>query len=364
MKIEIDPRIRFNYATWYLLGLQRKFGSKTLTYSSEYFKQLPYRDIHDYNAGMSFVFSPDSDDRKEKKSPIKVFIDFEDVAKVFPKRYEWCDVYGMVNPTEDLLIHYPKMVALGPEFGVTLSNRLESVALSLKNYQKGKKYNSISYKTYLRDYIYTNVRRRKINAYETPETVKENYIFHASTLWYNEFAVKNTNRFRGEFLKACQKADIEVDGGLFYVDSPVVLSEMPDYPRYKEIYKDFIYDKRLAIDDYIRKTKESVMVFNTPSVCECHGWKLAEYLCMGKAIVSTPLSRELPAPLVHGENIHFVNSTEELYDAVIKINTDTEYRHKLEQGARTYYETYLAPEVVIRRILCKAEELMEKRNTK
>lgn len=110
------------------------------------------------------------------------------------------------------------------------------------------------------------------------------------------------------------------------------------------------------MDDYIKKTLESVVVFNTPSVCSCHGWKLGEYLCMGKAIISTPLTRELPFPLEHGENIHFVSSTEELYDAIVKINTDEAYRNKLEKGAKHYYMQWLAPEKVIERLFSKVTE--------
>ena len=132
---------------------------------------------------------------------------------------------------------------------------------------------------------------------------------------------------------------------------------MPDYPKYKEIYKDFIYEERLSMDDYIRKTKESVLVFNTPSVCECHGWKLAEYLCMGKAIISTPLTRAMPGSgLVHGVNVHFVKNTDEIFDAVKKINSDVNYRKKLESGARAYYEKYLAPQKVIERIVAKIKD--------
>ena len=184
-------------------------------------------------------------------------------------------------------------------------------------------------------------------------------MFHASTLWYNEFAWTCTNKFRGEFLKACQRAGVEIEGGLFYLgESPEVLSEMPDYGRYKDEYKDFIYESRLSMDDYIRKTKESFVVFNTPAVCECHGWKLAEYLCMGKAIISTPLTREMPGEgLVHGKNVHFVQTPEEIYGAVIRIREDVEYRKQLEKGARAYYEQYLAPEVVVKRILMQAQAL-------
>ena len=190
--------------------------------------------------------------------------------------------------------------------------------------------------------------------------VKQKFViiifFHASTLWYNKFAATDTNMYRGEFLKACKKAGINIEGGLFYVNSDSVLQEMPDYPKYKEEYKDFIYESRLSMDDYIRKTKESVVVFNTPSVCECHGWKLAEYLCMGKAIISTPLTREMPAPLEHGKHVHFVNSPGEIYDAVIKINSDEHYRKQLEEGAREYYEKWIAPEIVIQRLLEKVGE--------
>jgi glycosyltransferase involved in cell wall biosynthesis len=79
---------------------------------------------------------------------------------------------------------------------------------------------------------------------------------------------------------------------------------------------------------------------------------------MGKAIISTPLTREMPGDgLVHGENVHFVKSEEEIYDAVVKINTDASYRRKLEQGARRYYEEWLAPEVVVRRLIKRAKEL-------
>lgn len=351
MKVIVDPRIKFNYASWYLLGLQRTFGRGAIEFDVKPFRNLRYNDVHDLNAGMAMLL-------QDEQKVMKVFIDFEDVAKVFEKQYEWCDVYGIVNPTRDLLSIHEKMIAIGPEFGVTIGNPIRTILLCLQNYRKGRNSTSIPFNNYLRDYLYTNIRRRCIDVYKPLDKTRENYIFHASTLWYNNFAKTDTNFWRGEFLKACKLAGIVIEGGLFYIgDNPAVLSEMPDYPKYKELYKDFIYDKRLSMDDYIQKTKESTMVFNTPSVCECHGWKLAEYLCMGKAIISTPFKREMPYPMEHGINIHFVSSTEELYDAVVKINSDADYRHKLEEGAKEYYNKWIAPETVIKRISAFAQEL-------
>ena len=348
-EIIIDPRLKYNYASWYLLGIQKLLRGYRISYNVNPFKELKYETTTDYNSGFAFIIR---NGHQEKK----IFIDTEDVAKIFQDRYVWCHAYGMVNPTKEQVERYEKLIAIGPEFGITIGNRIITFIRCIKNYMRGKSVCDILFKNYIRDYLYTNIRRRPLKTYEEKAKARNNYIFHASTLWYNRFAATNTNMYRGEFLKACQKAGIHIEGGLFYINAEEVLEEMPDYPKYKEIYKDFIYESRLSIDDYIRKTKESIFVFNTPSVCECHGWKLAEYLCMGKAIISTPLTREMPCELIHGENVHFVECVEDIYDAVLQIKNDDIYRHKLECGARAYYEKWLAPEVVIKRIIEKAQQ--------
>ncbi len=348
MKIIIDPRLKYNYASYYLYGIFCLFDNKNIIYDVTPFKSLSYKNNSDYNSGFAFIY-------KNNKIEYKIFIDTEDVAKIFDDRYKWCDVYGMVNPTFKQTQEYEKLIPIGPEFGVTLASKLKNIVNSIIMFAKGRKHSTIPFKDYLRDYLYTNIRRRSIDKYKPITEIKTNYIFHASTLWYNKFADTNTNMYRGEFLKACQKANIEIEGGLFYIEGADVLAEMPNYPKYKDIYADFIYNKRLSIDDYIRKTKESIFVFNTPSVCECHGWKLAEYLCMGKAIISTPLTRKMPGEgLIHGKNVHFVEKVEDIYDAIIQIKSNTAYRKQLEKGARTYYEQWLAPEVVIRKLIEKA----------
>lgn len=348
MEIIIDPRLKYNYATWYLLGIRQIFNRKDISFKVLPFLSLSYADKSDYHSGFAFILR---DNGIEKK----VFIDSEDVAIIFDDRYNWCDVYGMVNPTKKQVLTLEKLVPIGPECGIKLDSHLGVFLKCLYLYCKSRKATSIPLKSYLKDYLYSTIRRRNISKYEESVVCRDNYIFHASTLWYNNFAKTDTNKYRGEFLKACKKAGLNIEGGLFYVDGTAVLDEMPDYPKYKELYKDFIYDKRLSMDDYICKTKESVAVFNTPSVCECHGWKLAEYLCMGKAIISTPLTREMPGDgLIHGKNVHFVYTPEEIYEAVVTINGNKEYRTQLENGARQYYEQWLAPKVVVKRLIDKA----------
>ena len=52
-------------------------------------------------------------------------------------------------------------------------------------------------------------------------------------------------------------------------------------------------------------------MLNTPGVSGCLGWKLGEYLALGKAIISTPIQRQLLADLEHGTHIHVVDGSED-----------------------------------------------------
>ena len=345
MEILLDPRLKYNYSSWYILGLNFLLSKNKIKYIVQPFISLHYTNTKELNAGMAFII-------KEQGKERKIFVDFEDNANIFEDRYEWCDVYGKVNVRKEDTENHPKILVLGPAFGLQIDGKLSTIIMCIQNYLKGRKYTDIPFKTMLRDYVYTFVRRRPIERYEEKVKVQPNYVFHASTLWYSKGTMATTNEYRGAFMRACQKANVDLEGGFFYVEGQAVLDEAPDYPKYKETYGDLIYTQRLSMDDYLKKTKESFVVFNTPSVCDCHGWKLAEYLCMGKAIISMPLTREMPGEgLVHGENVHFVNSSDEIYDAVIQIKNDTTYREKLEMGARRYFDKWLAPEKVVKRLI-------------
>jgi glycosyltransferase involved in cell wall biosynthesis len=102
----------------------------------------------------------------------------------------------------------------------------------------------------------------------------------------------------------------------------------------------------------LEKTKSSALVFNTPAVWSCHGFKLAQYLALGKAIISTPLSREMPAPLIDRCHIHYVDGSIDSISAAIQlILRDADYRKHLEENAGAYFRKYLIPKSVVERLL-------------
>jgi glycosyltransferase involved in cell wall biosynthesis len=173
----------------------------------------------------------------------------------------------------------------------------------------------------------------------TPDTSNPNYIFFLSSIWAREM---QCNQYRAHFIEVCRSLDdLQFEGGF----APRMRRDVPGFEQYT-------IERRYAFREYLRKLKRSALAFNTPAVLGCHGWKLGEFLALGKAIISTPLSRALPKSLIHGEHVHFVDgSPDSIKEAVCLIRRDNAYRQQLELGARTYYLEYLQPQRIIERIL-------------
>ena len=110
--------------------------------------------------------------------------------------------------------------------------------------------------------------------------------------------------------------------------------------------------RRYSIDEYLTNMRRSAVAFNNPAVHGCHGWKLGEFLALGKAIVTLPISLALPAPLEHGTHVHVVDGAPaSIDDALDRLRRDEPYRRRLETNARAWYDANLAPARVARRLL-------------
>lgn len=207
----------------------------------------------------------------------------------------------------------------------------------------------MSLKTFIANYIYLYFRRQKLEQYEAScKRSNQDYIFFISTLWSHENCVASTNVFRSEYMLYCHNhPKILFEGGFL----------IKDKNRQGEVYERLRLKGHIPISAYIDNTKKSLIVFNTPSCWDCHGWKLGEFLAMGKAIISTPITNELPYPLIHRQNIYIINSKEELYKAVDLLIEDHALRISLEENAKAYYREYVAPEKVIESIVNKLRDI-------
>jgi hypothetical protein len=330
-KVIINPIIDLPYASFFIIGLKSVFGNKNVNFANK--TQLNLFIKQDKILNISFLLIDTT-----SSEILKVSIDHGDFNSILDQStYEWADIYGKVNTNWKITPKdkYPKIVCLATNFGIRSFNLPESVYYSLKNYfvvcpTNNKKYFAKYYK-----------QKFKLRVQEYPLSHSEKgYVFSVNTLWYSddENNLNNTtNKIRAEFMDTCKSlSGITFEGGF-------IPSQLGN-----ENFKHLHLKESLSQSEYINKLKRSVFAFNTPAVWNCHGWKLGEYLCMGKAIISTPLSNDLPAPLIHGESIHIVNNQQELLDAIQLLNENDTYRLKLEKNARCYYEKYVSPEASIR----------------
>ena len=349
--IYIDPRCNHVYASYYIKGLYDIYGLLSVKFTLYFFLDVNLKELIkcDDPAGgddprvMLFVV-------KTNNSIRKIVIDYRDKTNVFSQAYDWCDKYAKVNYDKNMQLKFKeKVFSIPPSFSTPYGNIFLVLYNSILNSWRcyiPKKRLMISFISFFVENTSSCLKRQSIQKYEYYNSYS-NYVFFISSLWpyrnsieYDRYiSMVNSNRINYiELLK--QNKLIEFEGGLYVYDNNEI-----------NVNKNILFDKRISHKQYIENTKKSMFVFNTPSVWGCHGWKLGEFLAMGKAIISTPLYNDLPEPLRHGENIHYISNKQDLYEAIEKIRSDNEYRHRLEQGARAYYEKYASPKSVINYII-------------
>lgn len=325
MKVLIDNRTDVLYNSFYIIGLFDLYGAKNCSFSLS-----PFLDVNARN--FNFIVA----DRKYS-------IQTNDTWKIDEQAYKWCDVYGCVNANFSLTSDKfkAKLVPLCPSFGVRCFGLNETFRHAVCNVfetkiLQEKVFNLHVYRKFLGRYKQMYCRRT-ISSYYYGVSVPD-YVFFCSTLWYNDEWNKNdigVNLSRSYFIKSCKSLNgIVFEGGL--VPQGGGRSS-------EDLFADCLTSS-VSIKDWICKTKRSCIVFNTPAFWGCHGWKLGEYLAMGKAILSTPLNNDLPAPLEQGKHIHYVeNSYEAVKEGVQYLLKNDEYRKTLERGACEYWQKYGTP---------------------
>ena len=334
-KVFIDPTVRILYSSYYIEGLYTVFGKKNVHFSKNYFNQLKRKtESHSYDHYMAFVVVT-------KNKTKKYIIDFRDKRSVKKSAYDWCDKYAKINFSTTLtdVSYHSKIVSIPPGFGIKIWGKYRTLYNCLANYIKCELSHIVSFKTHLSDY-YNHYKRPLLKEYTIIDTKNKNnnpYVFMIGTLWPHANCIEGTNLLRKTFVETCKAEKVNFEGGFF---------SSFDHPQYEE-FKHLIFTKRYPVIEYVEKTKQSFIAFNTPAVHDCHGWKLGEYLAMGKAIISTPLSNELPEDLSHGLNIHIISNLEELKKAIKLLINDNSYREGLERESKSYFNKHGSPQAVI-----------------
>lgn len=337
MKIFVDPRNRFVYSSFYLEGLHSVYGKGNLIYSKKPFTEL-HREIDrkSYDHYMAYTI-------ENEGQTYRVIIDFRDSTDITEYAYNWADVYGKINvDAECNLKQYRKLIVLPPSFAIKVWSIPTTVWYCFYNYFASRCHPLTGIKGHLHDYFGLLIRN-SLGNYSKKSEVDENYVFHASTFWRHPNCLDQVNPLRALFIRTCKETDsLKFEGGF--------VRKRTDHLDIPQEYKDLLATKRFTADEYLANTRRSLFVFNTPAVHNCLGWKLGEYLALGKAIITTPISNQLSHPLVIGKHLLVVTDKEDLAATIENLSHNMELRHTLEINARSYFENYCTPIKVIQNI--------------
>jgi len=318
----VHPVVSPRYYRYYLDGLEAVYGRKPRL------RTTGFPELRDPKDGMAVIL-PDGR---------RLFIAANDFAVVDPAVTAWANVVGQVNVDPDVT-YPPNVVPIGPSFGLPWSSRASLAAFVIR---AGAMTDPSRMPAMLRDYLRANSERVPLGAY-TIEHSADDFVFFVASFWGN---APSANERRLRFLRAVQHRPELTLGGGFWSEK-----ELPAG------FGEFQLDRPVDHVEYVRRTKASAFVFNTPAVHDCLGWKLGEFLALGKAIISTPLGRVMPGDFRSGEQIHIVEDSEDsILAAIDLLHHDRGYRSHLEESARRYWERFLRPDAVIRVLVDYAGE--------
>lgn len=322
MKFIVDPTCNILYASYYLKGMSDIPGSKIR------FKNAPFAQLKHKNQYLCFIV-------KKGTLSKKIVIDTSNLKTIDLVAYDWCDIYGKVNLHPDDL-DKDKIIPVGPLTAVQIYGLPKSIWLGAVNFLKGRK--KIKDLRWFFSNYYGQLKRPKFSDYKSLAS-KNDYVYFMSPLWKKE---PRCNTYRSNFIDVCKEnSNIQFEGGF----APRTKSDIPGFEKNTLI-------SRVEVKEFLEKTNRSMQVFHTPSVGECNGWRLAEYMAMGKAIISTPFKRELPGNFVNG--IHFLQtdgSKKDLNDKVNLLVNDLSLKESLEKNVKEYYNNYLEPKEVIESLI-------------
>ncbi len=329
MKVLVYALADVFYYSFYLKGLFEIYGKDKIKYTIKEFPNLPER---------TFAFILKSGGTEKK-----VIIDAFDSPHISSVALDWCDGYAKVNYQDAKITGFNtnKIFPIAPGFGIRIWNFLETVFHAFSNYNLARE--RVRDKREFFANYWRQFKRLPLQEYQNKGEVKGNYIYFISSLWQREEAA---NQLRAKFIKAClDLEELNFEGGFAPRSDGKTLG-----------YSSLI-SERISLRTYVKKIKSSILVFNTPAVEQCHGWKLGEYLAMGKAIISTNHINVLPQDLIHQKHLHYVGTEQKEITEAIKLLTENRtYRIHLEENAKNYFERNIHPRKVLERIMTHLEK--------
>jgi len=98
---------------------------------------------------------------------------------------------------------------------------------------------------------------------------------------------------------------------------------------------------------YIDLVKASAVVISSAGLLGSNGWKLGEYVSLGKAIISEPITTRLPGKFENGVHYQSYTSVDDCMDKVTNLLNSPEEINSMSVSVAEYYASFLEPKALM-----------------
>ena len=120
----------------------------------------------------------------------------------------------------------------------------------------------------------------------------------------------------------------------------------------RQLAPDLIVSKRYTERSrYLNRLKKTDICVGTTGLYDSIGWKTAEYVALGKAIVCEPLKYAVPGEFSVERNYLEFSTSEECIGAIQKLIMNPNFVYQMKLNNLLYYYQYLKPDMIIKRTL-------------
>jgi hypothetical protein len=259
-----------------------------------------------------------------------IVIGADDKTDISADLYDLADLYGKTNTSVELMNSHG-IVPLGPTFGVRYADghilRMAAADVIRGDYDKWK----------------LVLKRNPLESYyELRENSGEvDRIFYLNYPWKKHSGLTNFRLSIIQLLKKLEaKGDITFEGGF-----------SKRRFGYHEGLKDLSANKLYSHKKYLQALVKSKVAINTPAVHSCLGWKLGEFLALGRCTLSFPISNVMPFEFKQGVHYHQVDELDGLEAELAYLTSNRTYVEGIQRNAKAYFDTYVRPVSVMGRLL-------------
>lgn len=170
-------------------------------------------------------------------------------------------------------------------------------------------------------------------------------------------AIVETERWRSS-LENATKTRIEYIKALREHFGDKIISGISRDPFAEKMCPELIVsDEMTERNKYIETIKKNYVCITSEGLHHSIGWKFAEYVSAGKAIITEPLYYEVPYGFTENKNYLVYNDVESLISKCEYLLNNVSEIHCMEENNRNYYFQHLRPDMLIMDSLKTAEIL-------